>query len=289
MIITTRDAFLVLQETAMHPHSVVLALQTRFEKPSIIRVFSQEGLRQYTTPPIYDKKYLVVFEDVKTMNSNLSYVHLEFMQPVIVCRGKSMVDEAIEVLQKKECPYALYVNKFQKKDARALIRDLATTQVTQDFCDTLIRRVGLSPQRIISAIMVCEQVGYTTANLSKYVDKYTYIEVYDVIASLLGTCKSAAQRKRAAMYIHMNRIWYWKFTRPRLIKEVELLIKVYTDLISGALTPFNLLDYVEAERIPRYRVMFAIDYFEHISIVELQMLRQFLTTATILEVAMRLS
>lgn len=110
MIIANRDAFLVLQETAMHPHSVVLDLQTRFEKPSIVRVFSQEGLRQYTTPPIYDKKYLVIFEDVKTMNSNLSYVHLEFMQPVIVCRGKSMVDEAIEVLQKKECPYALYVN-----------------------------------------------------------------------------------------------------------------------------------------------------------------------------------
>ncbi len=280
---------LVVQEVPMHPHSYLAKLEGAFEKPSIVRVHSKDSLRRYTRPPIYDEKYLVLFDSVKVLESNISFVHLDFMFPVMMCSTKGQVEDTRYLCQGKKMPFRIFINQFKKADGIDLIRELAKEEVSNSFCDTLVSRVGLSPQRIISAMMVCEQVGYTTANISKYVDKYNYIDLYDVIESLLGICRSKAQCTRAALYIHQNRIWYKKYTRQSLIKEVDLLLKIYCDITSGKLTEYTLQDYTEEERISRYRVLYAANLYERISYVELLSLRQFLEKASILEVTLQLS
>lgn len=283
------DTVLILQEVALHPHAVLTRLEDCFEKPSIIHVVRRDGLRGYTKPPIYDDKYLVVFEDTKVFESSASLIRLEFMLPVVLSRGKSMTDDLKEVCKDKGIPYSVYVNAFTKEVAYDFIRDLASVRVTEDFCKTLVRRVGLSPQRIISAIMVCEQVGYKTANISKYVDKYTYIDVYDVIESLLHICRSKAQVKRAALYVHLNRFWFHRYTRNNLIAEVDTLVKVYRALLDGSLTAYTMQEYELSEHVSRYRILYSIELFERINLNELLALRQFLSDASILEVTMRLS
>lgn len=280
---------LLLQEAPLHPNSVLSGLRPRFEKPSIVNVTKRDVLRAYSKPPIFDEKYLVIFEDYKAFEGNAAYIRFGFMFPVVICSRRSALEDSIDLCKTKSIPYKVYVNAFEKEDAMSLIRDLASEEVSDNFCKVLINRVGLNPQRIISAVMVCEQVGYKTSNISRYIDKYTYIDVYDVLESLLQVCKSRAQIKRAALYVHTNRLWYKRYTRVTLVKEMDTLIQIYYDLIDGVLTPFTVQAYIEEKRIPKYRVMYAIDLYSQKSLVELLSLRQFLSTASILEVAMRLS
>lgn len=283
------DYILVLQEVPLHPHSYLEKLEEAFEQPSIVRVHSRDGLRRYTAPPIYDKKYLVIFESPKVLESNLVFIQLDFMFPVVLCASKGQSDDVRYLCADKRVPCRTFVNQFKRADGFDLVRELATEQVTVSFCEALVSRVGLSPQRIVSAMMVCEQVGYTTSNISKYVDKFSYIDIYDVVESLLGICRSVAQTKRAALYMHQNRLWYRKFTKPALLREADLLLKLYQDITSGVLTEYTLRDYIEQERIPRYRVLYAFDLYERVSYVALLSLKQFLEHAGILEVVLRLS
>ena len=284
-----QDCVLLLQEVPLHPHSVLKRFEACFEKPSIIRMVKKDGLRQYTKPPIFDDRYLVVFEDLKVFESCISSLRFDIMLPLVLCSGKNMTELAKEACQDKDVPFVVYVNVFDKDAASDLIQELASTEVSESFCQALIKRVGLNPQRIISAIMVCEQVGYKTSNISKYVDKYTYIDIYDVIASLLHNCKSAAQVRRAALYLHLNRLWFHRYTRKNLLTEVNILIKVYRALLSGELTAYSMQEYEQSERISRYRLLYTIDLFEQVNLNELLALRQFLTDASLLEVVMRLS
>ena len=280
---------LILQEVPLHPHTVLTRLEDCFEKPSIVHVTRKDGLRAYTQRPIYDDYYLVIFEDVRVLESCSSSIRLDFMLPVMLCSSKNSVESAKEVCQNKGLKYSVYVNAFTKDVASEMIRNLASVKVSDEFCKALIKRVGLSPQRIISAVMVCEQVGYTTSSISKYVDKYTYIDIYDVLESLLHICKSGAQMKRAALYLHTNRLWYNKYTRANLIKEVDTIIKIYRALLTGELTAYSMQEYEMSEHIPRYRLLYAIDLFEQISLNELLALKQFISTASLLEVVLKLS
>lgn len=280
---------LILQEVNLHPNSYLTKLEGAFEAPSIIHVHSREGLRKFNTPPIYDAKYLVLFEDKRTLESNMGSIHLESMFPVVLCSSKSRVDDVRYLCKDKGMPCRVFVNEFRQADGIALVHELATEEVSEAFCKALVSRVGRNPKRIISAMMVCEQVGYKTSNITKYVDKYSYVDMYDVLESLLGICKSMAQRTRAALYIHQNRFWYNKFARPSLVKEVELLQKLYGDITDGVLTEYTISEYAEAERVPRFRALYACNLYEKVPLVSLMSLRQFLEKASILEVAMRLS
>lgn len=280
---------LILQEVGLHPHSYLDKLEGAFEAPSIVHVHSRDGLRRYNTPPVYDEKYLVLFDDVKILEANITYIHLEFMFPVVLCETKGKADDARYLCQDKKIPCRVHEHKFLQADGIDLIHELASERVSDSFCKALLTRVGKSPRRILSAIMVCEQVGYKTSNITKYVDKYTYVDVYDVIESLLGITRSGAQRTRAAMYIHQNRFWYRKFTRPTLTKELESLLKMYSDITEGVLTEYTVHDYAESSRIPRFRVLYAFNLYERVSYITLLSLRQFLEKASILEVTMRLS
>ena len=279
----------MLQEVPLHPHSYLEELENAFERPSVVTIHGKDALRKYNSPPIYNDRYLVIFEGLRALENNLAYIHLDFMLPVVLCSSRSQSDDIRYLCAEKKIPCKVFVNQFKRADGIDLIHNLATEEVSNSFCESLMSRVGLSPQRIVSAMMVCEQVGYSPSNIAKYVDKYSYIDIYDVIESLLGITKSMAQRKRAALYLHQNRFWYRRFTKPALLKEIELLMKLYNDITNGTLTEYTVRDYIESEKVSRYRVLYAIDLYERIAYVTLMSLQQFLEHASILEVVLRLS
>lgn len=273
----------------MHPHSVLSKFEQKFELPSILHITSKDGLRGHNSPPLFDDRYLVIFDDVKTFENNVGFLHLNFMFPIVFLRNRVSLDSAKAICQEKSLPYSIYVNEFKKEDAYDLIRELATEIVSDNFCKALVRKTGLSPQRIVSAITVCEQVGYQTTNIDKYVDKHVYVDMYDLIEVLLGECKSAAQRRRACLYVHMNRLWFNKHTRTVLLKEMKQLVQLYTDWLNGVVTSYNLQEYVEQAKVSRYRVLYARELLGKVSLTQLLSLQVFLTNASILEVALRLA
>lgn len=283
-----QPAVIILHEVNMHPNSLLLKLEKGFERPSIVHIVSKEGLKSYSTPPIYDPYYLVLFDSVKMFEGNLASLHLEYMLPVISCTSKKVVEDAKTICQDHDIPFRLCENKFTKEDAYNFVRTLASVSVSQTFVETLVRRVGLSPQRIVSAVMICEQVGFTTANISKYVDKHIYIDSLDVIESLLGVCTSQAQRRRAATYLEMNRVWYAKYTKSVLLKEVATLITLFNALVDGSLTAFTVRDYGEQNKIPHHKVMYAIELFGKVSLYDLIYLQRYITMASLLELVLQL-
>lgn len=281
--------FLLVQEVEMHPASLLDKLRVKFEAPDVIQVNSKTSLRSYVKPPIFDSNYLVVFTSVRLLEENLPFLKLEFMLPIIMCSNRNMLEEAKRLLIKKQFSFSVYVNKFQKEDAIAFIYSLAATEVSNTFCETLVRRVGLSPRRIISAMLVCEQVGYSADNIAKYVDKYVYIDIYDVIYSLLFVSKSNAQRKRASLYLHRNRFWYNTYTRQLLLDELTSIEKVYCDIVTGVLTPMTHDEYLHENQLSNYRLNYAIELYDIVSLNAVQELKQFIQLSTLLEVAMRLN
>lgn len=284
-----KACILIVQEQAMHPQSVIDYLCSKFEKPSILNIHDKDALRSLNSPPIYDDRYLLLFDNLKVFEGNIPYIREKYMLLVVLCSSKSMREDAVAICQDKSLDFEVYINAFKKSDAKLMIRSLASESVSESFCDSLVSRVGLSPQRIISAIMVLEQVGYKSSNITKYVDKNIYIDVLDVIESLLHICKSRAQVKRAALYIHLNRIWYNRYTRNVLLKEVDTLIQLYQDFLNGALTNYNVADYSETHGISRHKIIYASNLLAKKSLLDLLSLRRFLADASILEVAMRLS
>lgn len=287
--LTDKNSVLLLKEVQLHPNSMLIELSKRFEKPSIIRVFGKESLRQYRNRPVYDNNYLVIFEHLNLFESNINSIDLEFMLPVVLLDTTEKLNDAKRICENKSIPYLLYINEFDRTQAYSMIRSLASEEVSDNFCKTLVSRVGLNPQRIISSMMVCQQVGYNTSKIGKYIDKYTFISVYDVIYSLLGVCSSVAQCKRAALYLHQNRLWFNKFTRSLLVKELDLTLMIFKNLLDGSLTAFNLQSYSENNKIPSYKIMYGIKLSEKVSFNEVLSLRYFLDTASLLEVALRLS
>lgn len=280
---------LVLREPPLHPHSYLCKLEESFEKPSIAHVYGRDGLRAYMTPPVYDDKYLVIFENPRALESNLAYLKYDIMFPVVVCGTKGELEDMRYLCKSKGLTYKVFENKFEKQDAIDMIMELATEEVPKTFCEALVSRVGLSPKRIISAMMVLEQVGYKTVNISKYVDKYRYTDIYEVIESLLGICKSGAHRRRVALFLHQNRLWYDKYTKKSLLREVDLLLKLFSDITDGTLCEYTLHEYVEKEQVSRYRALYAVDLYESVPYATLLSLKMFLEKAKLLEVVLHLA
>lgn len=289
MSVGAEPAVLVVQESPMHPQSVCAHLRQQFEQPSVLQVVNREQLRSLTTRPVYDDRYLVIFEDLRSFKSNLTFLKLDIMLPLVICSSKSMREDAVALCQEKSVPFKVYINAFKKEDAYLMIAELATEKVSRAFCDTLVRRVGLNPQRIVSAIMVLEQVGYKTSNITRYVDKNIYIDVMDVIESLLGICSSQAQIKRAALYVHMNRLWYNKYTRRRLLSELDTIAQLYQHFLDGTLTIYNVSEYSEEHRVSRHKILYVGNLLERKSLLDILALRQFISKASILEVALHLT
>lgn len=279
---------LILYEVKFHPKSLLPKLTGSVETTSIVHVNNKTQFRQYNKRPLFDEKYLVLFDDVNTFKKSKESLSFKTMFPVVSVDSKTAVDDLKFICRNADIPYKVCYNEFTREHAYTLISEQATQKVSDAVAKAIIRQVGLNPMRIITAIAVCEQVGYSASNVEKYVDKWTYPDIRKIIECLLGVPPSATAKRNAYLYLHANRHWF-KHVRKRISTELEAMLSIYQAKIAGQLADSNMLDYMEENRVPRARIAYTLKMFDKVSIVELLSLNEFIKSASILEVALRLN
>lgn len=279
---------LLLQEVKYHPRSYMSKLDARFETPSIVRITRKEELRKITKAPLFDEKYLVIFESIKAFEDNLAFLSFAHMFPVLHLETASQIEDAKFLCKEFSIPYKVYNNKFTREDAIALIQENASETVSDAVIKAIIRQVGLSPLRIMTAVGVCEQMGYKVSTVERYIDKWIYPDLRKLIECLLGVPSSKTAMHNAMRYLHLNRHWY-RYVKRNLIDELNTVLEVYKAKLSGELYSENLYAFIEEEHITRARVMFGLKLFENVSIASVFALREFLVKASLMDVVLRLS
>lgn len=279
---------LLLWEIPYHPHSYLQKLVKRFEAPSVVRVTRKDELRKFRAAPLFDAKYLVLFEDLRSLQDNLALIKFETMFPVLQVENRSQVDDAIFYLNAVKTEYRVYHNDFNREDAIKFVHEEAKMPVSESFCKAVVRHVGCSPLRILTAVSVCDQMGYTESVLRKYVDKWVYLDRRKLIEALLGIPRSAAAVRSAAVYLQMNRQWY-KSVAKDMAEELSTILQIYSDHLDGTLRSDTLFDYLESKHLTRAHVTYALGLFERVSIATVFALREFIKTASLLEVAAMLA
>lgn len=282
------DFILLLHEVPYHPDSYLTKLTSKFEGPSILHITKKEELRKYRTPPLFNERYLVLFDGLKVLQENLAYIRYSIMFPVLTVESKSQLDDAIFYIGTTSHKYRVYRNLFTKEDAIRFVHKTAREEVSESFCKTVIRQVGLSPLRIVTALNVCDQMGYTSKTIERYVDKHVYIDRRRVIDALFKVSRSKAAYRSAFLYLQMNRHWY-RYVQSDLVEELDMVLKIYKDKLEGVLRRENLFNYLEENHMTRAQVLYATTLFEQVGVSSVLALREFLKSASLLEVAERLS
>lgn len=283
-----QDFILLLLEVQNHPHSYLAKLVGQFEVTSVFQAHREDDLKKMTSKPVFDDRYLVVFTDVRVFQKCAPMLKYQLMFPVVHVETQSALEDAVFFCRQGNISYRVYKNEFTKEQARQFIVENSKERVSDAFCDKLLSYTKLSPMRIMTALAVCEQMGYTASTIEKYVDKWVYPDTRKLIECLLGVPRSKAARNSAISYLHANRGWY-KFIRRTLLDELDVVLKVYTAKSEGQLAESNLLDFIDSNGITRARVMYALKLFDKVSVVDLVALREFLKTADLMTVAMRVS
>ena len=279
---------LLLQEVNYHPNSYLEKLDSKFESPSIIRVTKKEELRKVTKPPLFDEKYLVLFDELKLFQENRAYLSLKLMFPVLHVESKSALDDAVFYMKEYNIPYKIFCNVFTEEEAKSLIYSQASQDVSESVCKAIIRQVGLNPLRIITAVGVCEQMGYSVSTVEKYIDKWMYPDIRKLIECLLGVPSNGRAVQYSMRYLHLNRHWY-RFVRKNIVDELDSVLDVYKDKLNGDLYNENMYNYLEEKRVTRARVMFALKLFDRVSISTVFALREFVKNSNLVDIVLRLS
>lgn len=280
------DKVLVILEPVNHPNSILPNIKSRVETLSIINVHSSRRVEEINSPPIYNDKYLLIFDDLKVFTSSIPYVKLNIMFPVMQCNTTFEVNEVVDTCNKSKVPYSVYENKYTREDAYNHINLISGKEVSKSFCDSLIRATGLNPTRIISGIAALEGKDYTVHNISKYVDKYSYVSNHDILLLLLNKSKSNKNRKATIKYLIRNRHWYSHYIKPNLINIVDECISTFLAISNGELSKATSLDYIAEHKITKYDFIFYSDLFEKITIVELYSLKEFISKSTPLTISL---
>ncbi len=279
---------LLLQEVLNHPHSYLTKLVAQFEITSVIQVHREDDVRKLTAKPVFDDKYLVLFDDVRVFQKCAPLLRFQLVFPVVHVETKASLDDAVFFCRQEDIGYRVYRNEFTKEQALEFIVSHSKEQVSDSFCKKLLSFTKLSPMRIITALAVCEQMGYTVSTIDKYVDKWVYPDTRKLIECLLHVPRSKAARNSAISYLHANRSWY-RFVKRILLEELDVVLTVYSAKNAGKLVESDLLDFIDTNGITRARVMYALKLFDKVSIVDVVALREFLKTADLMDVVLRAS
>lgn len=276
---------LLVQEDDMHPEPYLSTLINKFESLSILRIYKSGALEDIKTRPMFDDRYLIIFENVAALKNNTLYIKFDYMFPVLVS-NKTEIEKAAEICTQKSIKFKIYKHLFEKEDAVALICNLANERektITTSFYEELIKTVGLSPKRIVSAMSVLLEMDLTPANIKKYIEKYNYISNLDIILCLLGIPKNKRHLKRVALYLNKNRHWYRKYIKPSLIEDIDSILYLYQCIIDGTLTINNASSFENTD-IKQKLILFTIELFNKKTLVEVLYVQKLLHTGDILDV-----
>lgn len=263
---------LILQELESQPDSYLEKITSSFEMTSVTVITQKEEVRSYKTPPAFSDVFVMIFKSLDLFKSNQGYIKHDWMWPILLCRTASALASAKAYCLSKDIAFQVSIHAFEKSDAERMVRSLAREDVSKAFVDAVISQVGLSPNRILSAIGICDVVGYTASAVKKYVDKYRYTSIHDVVLTLLGLARKR-QTSRGMLQLEQSLNWF-KWFKKQLIAELELIESVFVDALAGEVSNDNLLIYIENKGIARYEIMFCLDLFSRISLVEIKVLKE---------------
>lgn len=279
------DGFvLVLYEYRLHPVSYLKMIVDAFESLSVIRIYGKAGLEKIKTVPLFDSKYLIVFESNFALKANLPYINLDLMFPMVVCETYKDADEAEDILKSSGIRFKVCRHSFMKEDAFSLIYDVVGRRVSDAFCKRLVSVVGLNPERIISGLSMIGSREYTVSNVNKYVDKYSYVGPMDVIQCMFGMQRSKRQVSDVAKYLYRSRFGYEKYVRPLLVEEMETVELVFTSKLNGELTSSRATGFMDSHKISTRKFMLCEDIFAVRSFVEVEQMARFIKVAKLLQV-----
>ena len=278
---------LILHEVSYHPQSYLQKLTAMFEVTSIVHVRRKDELRRLNKKPLFNEKYLVIFDDLEVFESNRTLLSYTSMVPILHVDSRSQLDDAKFICEGNNIPYKVYFNDFTRQQAMRFIQDHASCQVSDAVCKAMIRQTGLSPLRLLVAIGVCEQVGYSESKVQKYVDKWVYPDVRKLIQCLLGRPPSKKAVLSSIAYLHTNRHWY-RYTKKHILDELDTVLEVYKAKLAGRIEDQQLFNFVEESKITRARVTYALKLFSSVSIATVFALREFIKSASLMEVVLRL-
>lgn len=263
---------LLLQELEAQPESYLEQIVSSFEITSIHVVTGRDEVRAYKSRPAFSSTLVLIFKSLEVYKSNQPFIKYDWMWPILVCRTASSLATAKAYCMSKEIDMQVSIHSFEKEDADKMIRSLAKKPVSQAFVDAVIRQVTLSPQRILSAMAICDAVGYTASAVRKYVDKYTHTSTHDVIRLLLGL-SGKRQTARAMLQVEQAVNWY-RWFKKQVLAELSTIEEVFVDALAGEVSDQNLLAYLEAKGLTHYEVLFCLDLFYQVSLVEIRLLKE---------------
>lgn len=283
------DSFvLLLHEVAYHPNSYLAKLTSMFEVTSVIKITRKEMARKYRSKPIFDEKYLLIFDDVKVFEQNCPEISFVTTFPVVHVEAQTQLDDAVFFCKTSGVPYKIYKNAFTKEQAFEFIATNSKQRVSNSFCKAVVKQTGLSPLRIMTALAVCEQMGYTEAVIDKYVDKWVYPDVRKLIECLLDVPRSASAVRASVQYLSLNRFWY-RHVKRIILDELSYVVDIFEAKMSGLLGESNLLVFLDTHNITRARVMYALRLFDRVSITAVIGLREYIKSATLMDVIIKLT
>lgn len=280
------DYILIVKEVEKHPNSIVPKIKDCFETINIVNVNQTTQLVNYKDKPLFDKKYLFIIEDCYTFEQIYKSLNLKLIFPIFLLRRSS--DELIlkDLLHNANIPYYIYNNQFTQEDAINLILCSANSD---DINDNLIKKIlsktGLSPRRILEAVMILNTVGYTTTNISKHLDRNVFISNMDILDVLLHYPKMSKRKYQAVLnYLMTYRNSYGSYIKKELLKELELYITVYSDILNGVVSKDGVKEYIASiSSLNNYKYMHILELFEFKSINQLKVVEHFIKQSSFLQ------
>lgn len=253
---------------------------------NVIQVNHATQLSNYKSKPIFDKKYLFIIEDYYTFEQIYQSLNLKLIFPVFLLRRSSEEPLLKNLLHSAAIPYYIYDNPFTKEDAIHLLLCSASTEdMNDDIIKKILSKTGLSPKRILEAAMILNAVGYTTANISKHLDRNVFVSNMDILDVLLHYPKMSKSKYTAVLnYLMTYRNSYRSYIKKELLKELELYITVYSDILNGVVSEKGVTNYITGmSSLNSYKYMHILELFTLKSINQLKVVKHFIEQSSFLQ------
>lgn len=282
-LINNFNYILILNEQEAHPNSFLLKLMECFEKPSILKINKASDIQSIKTKPLLDEKYLAIFNSFFVFRQVYSTLNFEIFFPVYLCSRKSDIFLTTHLLEQSKIPFKIYKNPFSSQDAIDLIIKLSNENLTEKLINSIKSRTGYSAKRIIEAIDILNQVGFSKKNIERYICYNNFVNTHSILKVLLKAHTAKKEYRNVLNYVYLYANSYNSYIKRELLKELILYLNIYMDIIQGVCNLNSPLTYIDSvHALTPFKFLDILELFEVVSIYKLQYLYKQLENSNLL-------
>lgn len=274
---------LLIDEIEGHPKSLLKKICLGFEKPSIVHFTSERQLSKLKTKPIFSEKYIVIFDSLFLLKQHIDVLNFNLMFPIL-CIQRKDYDTIIPFLKERHINYKILSNPFTKEDALSYIQENANIELSENKLKLIFRKTGASPKKIMTAISLLNEHGYTLKNIQNLLVSNVFISSFDILTILLGQSSTISSKKKAELlsYVSEYRDAY-SYILKELLNELNFLILVFNDILDAVPEHKGISNYIESiPGLTAYKFTKIEDIYKKVSLVEILSLEVFLRKSNIL-------